>query len=179
MWATKERVSCLHSTDDGPKSPKPVCYLIKELKPSGSCVNCVSKSYYAHSSELASFNQFITGYWVSYVICNQFNRWANIPKRKLPSSASSKWRVGSSASNRNPANNWCRRWVKVLVQSINQDHTGSTEGQEPSKVNLVEERSQAKMPRKANQCAKPKSTPGGQWQRSSLRITRITGWPMT
>ena len=51
------------------------------------------------------------------VICNQFNSWANIPKRKLPSSASSKWRVGSVASNRNPANNWCPRWVTALQQS--------------------------------------------------------------
>jgi hypothetical protein len=28
-----ERVSYLHSTDDGSKSPKPVCYFNKELKP--------------------------------------------------------------------------------------------------------------------------------------------------
>ena len=116
MWATKERVSCLHSTDDGPKSPKPVCYLIKELKPEWFMCQLRLHVIFPHSSELASF--FPLSQVMSLdVICNQFNSWANIPKRKLPSSASSKWRVGSVASNRNPANNWCPRWVTALQQS--------------------------------------------------------------
>ena len=127
--------------------------------------------------ELASFNPFITGYWVSYVICNQFHRWANIPSAsfQVQQAQNEECFIGLKSKS-------SQQLVPSLSESvspINQDHTGSTEGQEPSKVNLVEERSQAKMPRKANQCAKPKSTPGGQWHRSSLRITRITGWPMT
>ena len=131
--------------------------------------------------ELASFNPFITGYWVSYVICNQFRRWANIPSAsfQVQQAQNEECFIGLKSKS-------SQQLVPSLSESvspmtpINQSRSHWFYGRAGAKkVNLVEERSQAKMPRKANQCAKPKSTPGGQWQSSSLRITRITGWPMT
>ena len=53
--------------------------------------------------------------------------------------------------------------MKVLVQTINQDHSGFTEGQEPSKVDEVEIDLKPKCKRK----------------QTNAQAEKYTGWPMT
>ena len=93
--------------------------------------------------------------WASDAICNQFHRWANISKRKLQVSASSNEEWVLVASNWNPANNWCHRWVTVLQQSkSNQEFYGS------QKIEMFKARST-----KAKQTLKP-------WQEVKYRQSR-------
>ncbi len=49
-WARPHPKADLHSTDDGPESPKPVCSLIKELKPMS--LMCQSR-FYSSSNPLS------------------------------------------------------------------------------------------------------------------------------
>ncbi len=57
-----ERVSYLHSTDDGPKSPKPVCYLIKELNPKWFMCQLRFQTIFSPFFRAGELNPFITGY---------------------------------------------------------------------------------------------------------------------
>ena len=151
MWATMERVSYLHSTDDGPKVRNRSTIWLKSSNQCRSCVDRVPIQHQTHFSELADFIVFITGYeprpsFAISLTAEQISQCVNFKFNKL------KWRVGSVASNWNPANNWCQRWVKVLPQSINQDQNSSMEGQEPSKVEV---RSRAKLQKECNSKCMP------------------------
>ncbi len=60
MWATMERVSYLHSTDDGPKVRNRSTIWLKSSNQCRSCVDRVPIQDWTHFSELAGFNVFIT-----------------------------------------------------------------------------------------------------------------------
>ncbi len=77
MLATMERVSYPHSTDDGPKSPKPVCYLIKELTRCWCRLVRAPIQFKPNFSELVVLHPFITGY-EPRTFCNRPNRRAKL-----------------------------------------------------------------------------------------------------
>ncbi len=122
---------------------------LKSSNRCGSCVDRVSIQSFNRLCRAGGLEPLYHRLWASAIMCNQFNRCAKIAMHwhKLQVQLA-QWRVGSVASNWNPANDWRQRWVKLLPQPINQDHNSSVEGQEPSKVQV---RSSAKLQKDAGQ----------------------------
>jgi hypothetical protein len=135
-WSYISVLHCVDCLDEGPLLLTNVFrYFARNVQIQGNHYTVII--FLEHSSQVMkprpSFAISLTAEQISQCVNFKFN--------KL------KWRVGSVASNWNPANNWCQRWVKVLPQSINQDHNSSMEGQEPSNVEV---RSRAKLQKGCN-----------------------------
>ena len=111
----------LHSTDDGPYSPKPVCYLIKSAYQWCYCVNRLNVSLLPPILQLA-FATNVSSQVMSLEVKPHHRCWASVQFCSFNQRADTLLcisfarflsEVWANRPQQNPAYNWCLIWVTV------------------------------------------------------------------